>query len=194
MTGSVPSLATASAATPPRRLPRVASTRHRLLSAAVTVATLVTVAGPALLGAQRIDSLPAGARVRVVLRPAGRGVVAATYLRADSAGLVVAPAGGAAATYAWHDVRRVERHAERLTAGEAFGRGAQRGARIGAYLSAAALVVAVYSDVRRPCHCGLSTTAAVATVGTLYTGLFALAGGALGLGQRDRWVPVQLRP
>lgn len=175
-------------------LSRMASIPYRFLPAAVTVAALVAAARPAALGAQRVDSLPSGARVRIVLRPASRGVVDATYLRADSAGLAVTPGRGAAATYAWQDVRRVERHAERLTAGEAFGRGAQRGARVGAYLSAAALAVAAYSDLRRPCHCQLTTTAAVGAVGVFYTGLFAVTGGALGLGHRDRWVPVRLRP
>jgi hypothetical protein len=165
---------------------------HALALTCVYATVLASSGAPGELGAQRADTLTAGARIRI--HTGRRNAHEATYVRADSGGLVAVVHPGTPATHAWAGVRRVERYAGPLSPGEAFGRGARRGAVVGGVLTVAAVAVAAYSDLRRPCDCGISTTAVVASVGSLYAGVFAGVGGLVGLAYRDRWQPVRVGP
>lgn len=61
------------------------------------------------LRAQELDSLPAGVRLRATLQLPSRTIIG-TLVRADSAGLVVAPAGAAPSVFLdFYELRRLER-------------------------------------------------------------------------------------
>lgn len=144
------------------------------------------------VAAQRADSLPIGARVRVHRHDAPPRIVSGVLLGVDSTGLTLAAAHGAPPrTVAAADVARLERHAGRRPTAAAFGRGAARGALVGLALSAVLLGAALVDEQRNPCgDCFINAPVAAGIVAVPLTAGSTLIGGVIGLGRRDRWVRV----
>jgi hypothetical protein len=159
-----------------------------LLSFIGLVASL-TLAGDA--AAQRADSLPVGARVRVHRQGVPQRVVSGLLLRSDSTGLTLAAANSAPPwSIAATEVVRLERHAGRRSAAGAFGRGAGRGALVGLALSAVLLGAVLVEEQRNPSDSFISAPVAAGIVAVPLTAGSILIGGVIGLGRRDRWTRV----
>lgn len=148
------------------------------------------------VAAQHIDSLPIGARVRVVRVAPVYTAVTGSVVSRDSVGALVLnnEADGFEVRIERNEIRRVLLAGDRRTAGQAFGRGALRGALAGGAVAAVLLTAGVLSDARRPCSdCWISNTAGAAIVSVPIIVVTPLIGGLVGLGFRDRWHEVDVR-
>lgn len=156
-----------------------------------TLLALCAVATP--VRAQRADSLPVGARVRVHRRSPPPTVVG-ILVRADGTSLTLAiPETGTEQVVPRREVARLERHVGRLAEGDAFRRGAQRGAFVGALVGGVATYTALLVERRRPCQdCMINAPMAVGAISVVFLGLSTLVGGAAGAAHPDRWEPVPL--
>ena len=153
--------------------------------AASLVALALVVVSP--LQAQTLDSLPAGARLRVVRHLPLRPVVG-TLIRADSVSLMLMPErDGPLLTVSLADLRRVDVSRGQRSRGEAFGQGAGVGALIGAGLGLVATGIAIRSDLRSDCDCMIPASAIVGTMSILFTGATTVVGGLIGVAGRERW-------
>lgn len=162
--------------------------RPALLLPALLLALL---AAAAPLPAQTADSLVAGVRLRVQTRSAL--TLDGAYVGSDDGGLTLVGRSGVPGTVRWPEVRRVDRHVGRRTRSEAFHRGARPVATVMISLTMAATAIAIYSDARNPCDgCFVNATTMTVAIGTVWTGIGSLAGGLVGLSQRDRWERVRI--
>lgn len=168
----------------------------RLLSRCLAAGTLLGVAVPAL--AQRADSLPVGARVRARLVYPPPGHVVGTLVGRDSATLTIAVAGERQPVVLRHDeVADLQRSIARLTAEEAFARGARRGALVGLGVSAVLVGFGLYTDYRAVNSASgvmASATLLTGAAGAAITATTTLIGGAIGRADPDRWTRVPLAP
>ena len=157
-------------------------TRAARLAALLAVALVV----PGPLGAQPLDSLAAGARVRVI-RHIPPPMVVGTVVRADSLGLVIArDREPSMMTMSWSDLRRVDVSRGRRPTGEAFARGAKTGALIGVGLGLVATGLAIRAD--RECNdCMIPVTVIIVPVSVAFAGATTLVGGMIGVAGRERW-------
>src|SRR5688572_7199920 len=158
---------------------------HASPLAAAFVALAFVVASP--LRAQTLDSLPEGARLRV-LRHAPLRPVIGTLVRADSVSLmVVTERRGARLTIPRSDLRRIDVSGGQRSTGEAFRRGAKVGAIIGAGIGLVATGIALHADYTSGCDCMIPGSAIVGTMSVLFTGATTIAGGLIGLAGREQW-------
>lgn len=144
--------------------------------------------------AQRIDVLPAGARVRVYPRVRPPLVVQGTVVRADS-GVLTLAVGRRRTTreLAAGDIHRIEQLVGRRSVGSALGRGALRGALVGAGIGVLATGITAVAERRDPCdECFIPMTAAVGAASVAFTMATTAVGGVVGLLRRDRWETVPL--
>ncbi len=151
--------------------------------AAVLVLALV-VAAP--IGAQSLDSLPLGARVRIARYTPPRMLVG-TFIRADSLSLVIMPdRGPSTMTMSRSELRRVDIGSGQRPTGEAFGRGATRGALIGVGVGLVATGLAIRADL--DCRdCMIPITLFVVPASVVFAGATTLVGGVIGVAGREQW-------
>lgn len=152
-----------------------------LSHAAVVIVLGLVAAGP--LEAQRLDSLPVGARLRVL---ATQHAVRGTLIRADSTGLLLAPADGGPSVFApVAELRRVDVSEGSPPAWGAFQRGAGIGFLVGAGIGVVATALASQS------HDGdaiiIPTQDLVRLLSIGFTGVTTLGGGLIGVASRERW-------
>jgi hypothetical protein len=151
---------------------------------AAFLALVLVIAGP--LGAQSLDSLAAGARVRVARYVPSRMVVG-TFVRADSLSLVIMPnRGPSTMTMSRSDLRRVEISCGRRPTDEAFVRGARTGALIGVGLGLVATGLAIRAD-RECTDCMFPATVIVVPLSVAFAGATTLVGGMIGVASREQW-------
>ena len=161
-------------------------------------ALLCCLSGHTPLAAQRIDSLAAGAIVRVKLTSPRSDVVRGKYLARDSAGVltIASDPGGTPVTVGLREIDNLEMRETDRTAGQAFGRGAAWGALTGLEISVALVVAGVIFDAKHPCDdfCFISNTAAGAVLSVPVMILSPVVGGLIGMSFRERWIRVRLTP
>ena len=159
-----------------------------MIALAVQLATFLALALFAAppLGAQPLDSLAAGARVRVA-RYAPPPRVVGTVVRSDSLTLVIVPdRGPSTMIMSWSDLEQVDISRGQRPTGEAFARGAKAGALIGVGLGLVATGLAVRED--RECSDSMiPITLIVAPLSVAFAGVTTLAGGMVGVAARERW-------
>lgn len=147
-----------------------------------------TIASAAPASAQRTDSLPIGARVRVHFLhppPAGfDGVLVAV----DSFSLTLTTSDGSPQVAPLDEIARLERYSGRLSGGTAFGRGARTGALIGLGTSAFLMVVASMNPCEGECLMPPKTAAALVSIPLI--ALTTAMGGIIGSQRRELWVPL----
>ena len=176
---------------------------RRALATVALAAAAPGIAPGAGAEAQRVDAsragpphageLRVGDDVRAAPDTAPTTRVRGVVLRADSAGLTLAPRGHALPlTLAWAEVRQVERLAWRRPAGEAFVRGARWGALVGAATGVVGVGLAFRDERRSPCDgCFVGRPVVAAAGALMFTGVSTIVGGSVGLAFRDRWVRVR---
>lgn len=176
------------------RLPFSFMPRRRILTSAFVVGAVVC-ALP--LAAQRVDSLTVGAKIRVQRAAPVWTVVRGTYVTRDSVSFVLdeSTGSGVRTSIPMLDVQSVEMSVSQRTSGEAFGRGASRGALVGIGASAILMTLATISDARDGnSDTWISGRALAGVFSVLLTGVTTLVGGGIGLADRDTWSPVPFRP
>jgi hypothetical protein len=148
------------------------------------LAAAIASAAPA--SAQRADSLPIGARVRVHFRHPPPAAYDGVLVALDSFSLTLTTPDGSSQIAPLDEIARLEQYVGRLSRGMAFRRGARTGALIGLGTSAFLLVVAAMN----PCEgeCLMAPTAAAAVVAVPVTALTTAIGGMIGSRHRDLWI------
>ena len=158
-----------------------------LALARATVVMLVLGLAASALPAQRLDTLAAGARIRVTWPTPPRTVVG-TLVRADSAELVLAPdRNGPVLAVPLATVERVYVSRGVRPKAAAFRRGAAIGFVVGATAGTIATSMALRADRRSTCDCMIPATPVVGALGIAFTGVTTLLGGAMGVAGRERW-------
>ncbi len=162
----------------------------------LTCRAAVLLLWPALLGAQRVDSLTAGARIRVQRVAPAWTSVRGTYVSRDSLSFVLDPQdrSGVLDSIPMPEVAAVEISVLHRTAGQAFGRGAARGALAGIGVGAVLMTLATIADAREDGDSYIPARAVAGVFAVLLTGVTTLVGGAIGSTLRDEWKPVSFRP
>ena len=161
--------------------------------AVMVVASLC--ARPAL--AQHDAALRAGVTVRVERRIGVPPTVRGSLVARDSFSVVLSALDDPSrlTSIALTDIRRLEVAESRRTAGQAFRRGARRGALVGLGLSAGLMVIGVVDD-RRQNDSWISGKALAAIGGVVVTTFTTITGGLIGLTSRERWqrIPLEAGP
>ena len=152
------------------------------LAACLALALVV----PRPVAAQSLDSLGAGARVRVA-RHTERSMIVGTVVRADSLSLVIRPdRGPSTMTMSRSELRRVDISTGQRPTGEAFARGAKTGALIGVGLGLVMTGLAIQAD--RECEdCMITATMIAIPVSIVLTGATAFIGGRIAVRNREQW-------
>jgi hypothetical protein len=166
--------------------------RRRIVTSAFVVGAVVC-ALP--LVAQRADSLTVGAKIRVQRAAPVWTMVRGTYVTRDSVSFVLdeSDGSGVRTNIPMIEVKSVEMSVRQRTSGEAFKRGAGRGALVGIGVGAILMTLATISDARD--NDSYIPARAVASVfSVLLTGVTTLVGGGIGLAARDQWREVPFRP
>ena len=168
--------------------------RRRILTSAFVVGAVVC-ALP--LVAQRADSLTVGAKIRVQRAAPVWTMVRGTYVTRDSVSFVLdeGDSSGVRTNIPMIEVKSVEMSVRQRTSGEAFKRGAGRGALVGIGAGAILMTLATIADAREANSDSFISARAVAGVfSVLLTGVTTLVGGGIGLAARDQWREVPFRP
>ncbi len=154
----------------------------------LSLGAAVAIAAAAPASAQRIDSLPIGARVRVQFRHPPPSAYDGVLVAADSLSLTLRASDGSPQVAPFDEIARLEQYAGPISARMGFRRGARTGALIGLGTSAFLMVVASMN----PCEgeCLMSPTAAAAIVSIPLIGLTTAVGGIIGSQRRELWVPL----
>ena len=146
----------------------------------------LALAAPAPLAAQHLDSLQAGARVRLMRRAPQLHVVG-TLVRADSVVVVMPQAGGEPAVVVRDESVTVDLSRGPGNRHDGFSRGAKTGAAVG--LAVGLVGIGVAYLIERDCvsYCFGTPTAAVLLLP--FTGITTVVGGVVGkaLARRERW-------
>ena len=153
---------------------------------------------PALVSAQRADSLVVGAQLRVDRLQPERKYIRGTYTSHDSVKLVIAALDGARdlIELPLRDIGAVELLTAVRPSDKAFVEGAKRGALVGLGIGAILVTLGALADSRTPGNCGdcfVTGTSLAVGASFLIIPLSALIGGASGSASRETWVEVPIR-
>jgi hypothetical protein len=149
------------------------------------------------LSAQRVDSLMAGATIRITRSGPAWNALRGEFISRDSAGAVLIRDGadGVLLSIARSEIRQVDIAGVSRSGGQAFGRGAAWGALTGLGIAAGLIAFAAVHEADYPCiDCWIGETAGAAIVSVPVVVLSPLIGGLVGLAFRERWTKVELRP
>lgn len=162
-----------------------------------TTLLLVALLAASSAGAQRIDALRVGVGLRIERLNGIPPTVRGDFVSRDESGLTFSDADDANqyTRILYSDIRRLEYTSGQRTAGQAFQRGATRGAIVGLGLAAGLLVIGAVADRRCTDYC-LPGLGLAAVGGALVTAVTTLTAGMIGLGFRERWehIPLPRQP
>ena len=145
-----------------------------------------TVAFATSVAAQRADSLPIGARVRVQFRHPPPASYDGTLVAVDSLSLTLTASNGMPQVAPFDEITRLEQYVGPISGGMGFSRGARTGMWVGIGTTAFLVVYGFMCGEA----CLVRTPEGAAAVGIPLTGFTTLIGGIIGSQRRELWVPL----
>ena len=152
----------------------------------LSLGVAVGIAAAAPASAQRADSSPIGARVRVHFLHPPPATYDGVLVAADSFSLTLKTSDGSPKIAPLDEIARLEQYVGQLSGGMGFSRGARTGMFVGIGTTAFLVVYGIMCGEA----CLVSTPAGAAAVGIPLTAFTTAMGGIIGSQRRQLWVPL----